>query len=139
MVIYGNRAQIHDGSCEGPATSIKLDASFYARPMHLQSQLTSITTVEITKEEDGEILDFPLASKVVKQVPLALGGYYDLVTSLGRNKNNIADLLDLKDGIAELILGASFSCPAPEIEEDHLVSFNVLESASQSVFIDADP
>ncbi|KAI1145906.1 hypothetical protein F4825DRAFT_457009 [Nemania diffusa] len=79
-----------------------------------------MTPLEITKEEDGEILEFPLTSKVVKQ-------------------NNIADLLDPKDGIAELTIGASFGCPAPEIEEGHLVPFNVLESASQGVFIDADP
>lgn len=31
-----------------------------------------MTPLEITKEEDGEILEFPLTSKVVKQVPLAL-------------------------------------------------------------------
>ncbi|KAI1129986.1 hypothetical protein F5Y10DRAFT_290235 [Nemania abortiva] len=124
---------------KGPATSTRSDKSFYARPMQLQSQLTSTMTVGITKKEDGEILEFPLVRQVVKQVPLALWGYYDPAKAPGRNKNNIADLLDPKDGTIELMTGASFQCPLPEIAEDHLVPFNALESASQDVFTDADP
>ncbi len=35
-------------------------------------------------------------------------------------------------------MGATFHCPPPEIAHDHLVAFDVLETASQDVFTDAD-
>ncbi|KAI1757499.1 hypothetical protein F4782DRAFT_525312 [Xylaria castorea] len=81
-------------------------------------------TLRVGKEEDGEVIEFTIAQTVMKQVPLALWGYYDPAKSPGRNKNNISDLLDLKDDMIELMMGASFKFPRPKVAEDHLVPFD---------------
>lgn len=57
----------------GQRTAVSSSAPFYAKPMHLQSQLESQMTVTVS-ESDGEPIKFILQETVTKQLPLALWG-----------------------------------------------------------------
>ena len=63
------------------ATSVISDMPFYARPMHLQTQLTSSMSVTVTKHEDSAVMEFAPVKAVLKQVPLALWGFCKLYSS----------------------------------------------------------
>ncbi len=63
------------------ATSVISDMPFYARPMHLQTQLTSSMSVTVTKHENSVVMEFTPVKAVLKQVPLALWGFCKLYSS----------------------------------------------------------
>ncbi|GAW19373.1 hypothetical protein ANO14919_088590 [Xylariales sp. No.14919] len=122
----------------GQRTAVSSSAPFYAKPMHLQSQLESKMTVTVS-EADGEPIKFILQETVTKQLPLALWGHYDPNNAPGRGINNISSLLDPAGGSTELMVGASFGAPPSEISEDKIVPIDVVASSSLDVFQPSDP
>jgi hypothetical protein len=63
----------------------------------------------------------------------------DAHPALGQGNNNIDTLLDSSSaGTVELMMGASFQAPAPQISDDILVPIQVLKSLALDVFTDKD-
>lgn len=145
------------------ATTATLATPFYATPMLLSEPLRSTMTVVVTRDDEvaarkkGE-QKFTLQSQVLKQAPLALWGIgmstthlpaLDVTKSdsvvddqhpaLGQGNNNVETLLDSSSaGTVELMMGASFHAPAPQISADILVPIQVLKSLALDVFTDKD-
>jgi len=56
----------------------------------------------------------------------------------GKGKNNIGSLLDPSGGAVDLMMGATFKGPPPDISDDKIVPFDVLQSQSLDVFTNHD-
>ncbi|UKZ74639.1 hypothetical protein TrVFT333_002309 [Trichoderma virens FT-333] len=131
--------------------SVRTD--IYAKPMQLRSALTSKVTVSVSQtalppfqRHHGEQAVRAMGGwkdqkwriePIVKPASVSIWGQYDEMSDPGDPKsrgNNVSSLLNDKDSTIPLVMGLSIAPPEPEMSDDKIKSFNVVEDGKQYVF-----
>ncbi|KAI1092447.1 hypothetical protein F5B19DRAFT_209814 [Rostrohypoxylon terebratum] len=130
MVIDDAKLVDEDGKELGSVAS--KTGSIYAKPMRLagSDHLDSNLEVKITQPEETKVWRM---SQDYKSVPTALWGEYRAGNDPSSGRNNIDDLLKVKDSGMRLMTGVLFMAPPPVMSQDRLPVFNIMDAMLQEI------
>ncbi|KAH6844551.1 hypothetical protein B0I37DRAFT_377763 [Chaetomium sp. MPI-CAGE-AT-0009] len=118
------------------ATVEYTDQSIYAKPMQLGDShpLDSSVKISITETGSHDPAKKWRMEKILKSVPTGLWAKYDASTDPSQEGNNIASLLDTKDGGVSLMMGVLLYAPPPTMSEDKQQTFKILDANLKDIY-----
>ncbi|RWA09800.1 hypothetical protein EKO27_g5282 [Xylaria grammica] len=104
----------------------------YSKPMRLTQPLDSTMELSITQEGSNIVQSWKMEA-ALKSVPTGLWAKYDTRSDPVRSGNNIDSLLSKAQGGITLMMGVSLTAPPPQMSDDRLQIFDILDADLQSL------
>jgi hypothetical protein len=133
VALQEGKATPSDGSIAKPDNN----NSIYAKPMRLESPLTSKMNVTVTFDEPTAMdveEDRWRVEGVMKAVPLAIWGKYNRSEDPINGGNNINDLLNAKEATTTLMMATRVIAPKPVLASDQIPKFNAIHAMAMDVY-----